>query len=343
MIRTVLVAVDASEHAKAAVDLGAGIASACDADLVLLHVVFGGPTPNDLYGKAEQQLDAAMEAGTWQSEHDHWGREHQIQEFAGSIILDEAKERATARGAQRVKAINDYGSTVERILEHAEILSADMIVMGARGTGALQNLFIGSTSHGVLHNAPCTAIAVHHTGGAQDLAAVKRIVVPVDGSEHADKAVALAGELAGKAGAALSLVHVLMRHAPARELEALVDPKKLSEEARETLSRAHRREPGRPTLSDSLSLPELESALKEIGGIILEDAKRNAQDSGAGEIETKLLDGDAAQAIIGTARQQKADLIAMGTRGLGQIKQLFVGSVSYKVTHSAPCTTMMVR
>lgn len=343
MIRTVLVAVDASDHAKAAVDLGADIAGKYDAELVLLHVVFGGETPDDLYAEAEKKFDAAMQDGSWSSTHQHWVREHQIKEFAGGMILDAAKERAQKIGARRIQTINDYGSTVERIMEHAETLPADMIVMGARGTGELKNLFIGSASYAVLHHAPCTAVAVHHGGGAPELQAVNRIFVPVDGSEHAEKAVALAGEIAGKAGATLILGHVLMRHAQAKTLSNLVNVSQLSEESRTSLNRAQNPQPGYPPVSDTLTLPEFTKALKEIGTLVLERARKKAVENGAQNIETRLLDGEPAKAIVEAAREEKADLIAMGTRGLGQLKRLFVGSVSYKVSHSAPCTTMVVR
>ncbi|MCP4878263.1 MAG: universal stress protein, partial [Gammaproteobacteria bacterium] len=43
------------------------------------------------------------------------------------------------------------------------------------------------------------------------------------------------------------------------------------------------------------------------------------------------------------AKSEQADLITMGSRGLGGAEGLLSGSVSYKVNHSAPCNCLVVR
>jgi nucleotide-binding universal stress UspA family protein len=61
------------------------------------------------------------------------------------------------------------------------------------------------------------------------------------------------------------------------------------------------------------------------------------------EVEEDLLEGPAADAILSAAESRKADLIVMGTRGMGSLKGTVFGSVSTKVSHYAPCTVMVVR
>ena len=59
--------------------------------------------------------------------------------------------------------------------------------------------------------------------------------------------------------------------------------------------------------------------------------------------EEDLLEGPAADAIVSAAEAHRADLIVMGTRGMGAVTGVMFGSVSTKVTHHAPCSVMVVR
>jgi nucleotide-binding universal stress UspA family protein len=63
----------------------------------------------------------------------------------------------------------------------------------------------------------------------------------------------------------------------------------------------------------------------------------------AAKVEEDLLEGPAADAILSAAETRKADLIVLGTRGMGSLKGLVFGSVSTKVSQYAPCTVMVVR
>lgn len=60
------------------------------------------------------------------------------------------------------------------------------------------------------------------------------------------------------------------------------------------------------------------------------------------EIEDDLLEGPAAEAIISAAESREADLIVLGTRGMGPFKGLLLGSVSTKVMQHATCPVMVV-
>ena len=53
--------------------------------------------------------------------------------------------------------------------------------------------------------------------------------------------------------------------------------------------------------------------------------------------------GVPAEAILQAARAEKADLIVMGTRGLGALGSLFLGSQSQRVVAEAPCPVLLVR
>lgn len=74
----------------------------------------------------------------------------------------------------------------------------------------------------------------------------------------------------------------------------------------------------------------LEKALKEIGEIPC-------------EIHTEALEGDSAVNIIGVASTRNSDVIVMGSRGLGRLAGLLLGSTSQKVVAHAPCPVLIVR
>jgi nucleotide-binding universal stress UspA family protein len=59
--------------------------------------------------------------------------------------------------------------------------------------------------------------------------------------------------------------------------------------------------------------------------------------------EERILEGPARQAIAQAAVVEKADLIIMGTRGLGNLEGLVLGSVTHKVLQTADCPVLVVR
>ena len=61
------------------------------------------------------------------------------------------------------------------------------------------------------------------------------------------------------------------------------------------------------------------------------------------EIHTEFIEGSPAEAIIDVAKTRKSDVIVMGSRGLGKLAGLLVGSTSQKVVAHAPCPVLIVR
>ena len=60
-------------------------------------------------------------------------------------------------------------------------------------------------------------------------------------------------------------------------------------------------------------------------------------------LTTKLLEGRPADKIVETAKLESFDLIIIGSRGLGGIKEIFLGSVSDRVADEAPCPVLIVK
>ena len=74
----------------------------------------------------------------------------------------------------------------------------------------------------------------------------------------------------------------------------------------------------------------LNAAVKEVGTVPC-------------EIHTEILEGDPASAILEIANVRKSDAIVMGSRGLGRLAGLLLGSTSQKVVSHAPCPVLIVR
>jgi nucleotide-binding universal stress UspA family protein len=75
---------------------------------------------------------------------------------------------------------------------------------------------------------------------------------------------------------------------------------------------------------------------------LLEEAAEDARTAGV-EAEVFARQGDAADAIIDIAEEQRCDLIVVGNRGMTGAKRFLLGSVPNRVSHHAPCSVLIVR
>ncbi len=137
----------------------------------------------------------------------------------------------------------------------------------------------------------------------------KSIIAALDGSEQSMQALKYARGIAECFGAKLTLVHAY---------------------------------PHTSDLRDSVEYNNLVAKRKRAGHQIMETARKLLAETTV-EVEEDLLEGPAADAILSAAEIRHADLIVLGTRGMGSLKGVVFGSVSTKVSHYASCTVMVVR
>jgi nucleotide-binding universal stress UspA family protein len=76
---------------------------------------------------------------------------------------------------------------------------------------------------------------------------------------------------------------------------------------------------------------------------MLDAAREEATKAGLTEVETFARQGDAADAILDVAEEQRSDLIVVGNRGMTGASRFLLGSVPNKVSHHAPCSVLIVR
>ena len=169
------------------------------------------------------------------------------------------------------------------------------------------------------------------------------ILVPTDGSPHADKAVDFAGDLAAKYGAKIVLLHVLLRgHMPEGLLRA-AQVEHLGEKsgAADNLVNMPQEIMARVEGKKGTQMP-LET-LQFIGKRLLAGAEQSCRDKGVQTVELAIEEGNPTEIILDYAKSRKADVIVMGKRGLTGLKGLLQGSTSTQVNHLAPCTCVTVK
>lgn len=147
---------------------------------------------------------------------------------------------------------------------------------------------------------------------------IKKILAAVDGSEHSLKAVDYAIDIALKYDCEMYLIHVVDRVEIPDEIIKFANVEKIED-------------------------PPEYLVLNEIGNRILKKAEETAKEKGVHEVRTLIQEGDPADKITAFARDNDIDWIFLGSRGLGGVKGLLMGSVSNKVCHLTDSTCITVK
>ena len=147
----------------------------------------------------------------------------------------------------------------------------------------------------------------------------RKIVVAVDGSEHADKALDFACDLSKSKAAELVIAHVQ------KDKGAAVAP--------EELQRYNEVEHVNITEQEILAM-----AAKEV----LHEAQKQARDLGVADSRAVLCEGNPVNALVELAETEKADLLVVGSRGISSLDSLLFGSTSLSLERKAGCTVIVV-
>lgn len=171
----------------------------------------------------------------------------------------------------------------------------------------------------------------------------KTILVATDGSDHAGRAVDVAGDLAAKYGARLVVLHVVMHGRPLEEIRHLAEVEFNLTLPPPPPAPAGLSGTGAAMVDDSKAIQTLYRVIGAVGKRIAEDAAAAAKAKGAADVATLIEDGDVVDRILACAGREKADVIVMGRRGLGGLADLLLGSNSHKVSQLADCTCITVK
>jgi nucleotide-binding universal stress UspA family protein len=138
----------------------------------------------------------------------------------------------------------------------------------------------------------------------------EKLLLAVDGSDHALRAAKLAGDLARQMHS--ERMHIVIAY-----------------------------EPIPPYLGEPNLQAAIDARLQEANAILAR--AKEAVGEFPGQIHTELIENATAEAIIDVATTRNSDLIIMGSRGLGRIAGAVLGSTSQKVVAHAPCPVLIVR
>ena len=216
------------------------------------------------------------------------------------------------------------GYPAEQIIDFASKKNPDLLVLGAKGLRGTIRILLGGVAQQVVEYADCPVLLVR----APHIQA-KRVLLVTDGSDHSQFAVQYISRCPLPEDASLAVIHVL--------------PPEM------TTDMLYRSWPYGidvipPVISSDMdvSLATQSSKEEELGKELLKQTVNTLAELNIKSIPI-LRRGDAATEILDYAQQENIDLIVVGSRGLGQMRNLLLGSVSSKLIHYSECSVLVVK
>jgi len=241
-------------------------------------------------------------------------------------LLDEAKQKTAQALAEQAKplAVARWPVKTDVILDSprhalprvARDLPADLLLLGSHGRGTVGRLLLGSTAQAVLRHAECSIEIVRRCSPGRNLADGMRVMIPTDGSEHAEFALQTVAQRPWPS-------HTEFRIVASPEYPVLIGeypyypPEQLSELAQS--SREH----------------AVNSAA--VGEKLLRDRGLKTSQEVIEPMESP------AHAILAVAGTWHPDLIVMGSHGRRGFDRLILGSVSETIALYATSSVEVVR
>jgi nucleotide-binding universal stress UspA family protein len=293
MNQPILVALDGSALAEQALPLAEALAEATSSPLVLVCASYVASVPG---------LDAADE---------------QVRLIADAErYLRRTATRLRRRGIA-VETSAPYGLPRQVIVREARAQRAWLIAMATHGRGGLGRALYGSVADGVVRQSPVPVLLVRawHAGDSRArLLGAGPILVPLDGSAHAEEALPVARGLAG----ALKTRVVLVRAIP--PLDPALTP---------------------DGMAVALFTQDRADAEREARGY-LERVAATLADAGTG-VETTARYGDPAEIIAAVAEEHGAALTILATHGRTGLDRLLIGSVAERFVRHGTTPVLLVR
>lgn len=302
---TILVPLDGSTLAECAVPIALGLLPAEGARLILMRV--------PVYAETRAPVGAEYNM-LWPESRSESSTARQVYEDTRTY-LDHIAARYKRDGLS-VEARVEDGDRAGAIIDLAVTTRADLIVMTTHGRSGLSKWIIGSITERVLQDAPCPVMAVRANANCRPTQPVqgfpKRILVPLDGSELAEPALAPAMAIAQRLGSDLLLFRVA----------------KANNEGADDDNDADSAAPAPDDYLDHVAA----GCLKE--GITATTVTIAPTGSGAAGVAAAILDHAIGEGI---------ELIAMSTHGRSGLRRWVYGSVTEKVLHNADIAVLIVR
>jgi len=236
--------------------------------------------------------------------------------------------RATGYEGGLVRDVISPGNAARSIVRYLAEVEADLIVMSTHGRGPLQRAWLGSTADGVIRRSPCPVLLVRPPDAVTEIEpedrppidlsarpeAFARVVVPLDGSEAAERAFDALPPLLAE-GAKVHLLRIVPPFVAG----------------------------GSPYLPHAVREAQDHEMVKRASAEYLERFRGRVEASGYVAEPEVVTAGQPAVAILRASEETGAALIAMSTSGRGGAARLLLGSVADKVVRGAPCPVLLSR
>lgn len=299
-LRRILIPLDGSFFAEQALAYALAIANA-QTELVLLEVIPPAEPVRGLFGNVLISADEIQQA------------------YDEGIERGLHKTRAVWLGDRpNVRLETTTGDAAEEILSVAAKERVDLIVMASHGRGAIGRWVIGSVADRVARTSPIPVMVIRPREEIPTEAlapAIRRLIVPLDGSDLATQALPFVKQLAGSLRVPVLLIHVT---------DVVHD-----------LNRAMTYGmPFRQEVYDEI----IDNAREEARNLLRDPAER-LRGAGLEAIEL-VLDGQAAGAIASTT--EPTDVIVMTSHGRGGVRRWLLGSVAEKLVREGPVPVILV-
>lgn len=248
----------------------------------------------------------------------------QATRYSAMDIVLEQTQKSFQKKRIPVKIELKAGNPAETINANADMISPDLIVLGAKGLRATLGILLGGVAQQVIEYArwPVLVVRAPYNG-------LSRVLLVIDGSEHSQSAEDYLARFSLPEGVDVRVMHVL----PPEPMPDLVG----------------RSWPVGAEMVMPVPSPEMEEAARQqtdaeqrAGEDLLAQSEANLRDAGI-EVESVLVRGDAATEIINYIKEKKIDLVVVGSRGLSQVRGWLLGSVSRKLIHYAGCSVLIVK
>jgi len=303
MIRSILVPLDGSDFAEHALPIAADLARKAGAVLHLAHV------HNPVIAEAWMGVTIPDHADL------HVRQDEQV-------YLADVVRRLTEKAPLTVETALLDGDVGVALKDYAQRNSIDLVVMGTHARGAFARFWLGSVADDLVAEITQPILLIRPGEGKAGMAreaALKSIVVPLDGSAEAEAAVWPAAEMAKLFGASLSLVHVNLPPILPSYLPDGVSVTGIGLEEVEARARSER-----------------EEAQRYLNGVAATLAVRGVQARTDVVVEERVSAG-----ILAEAGARQAGLIAMETHARRGLARLFLGSVADEVVRGGDVPVLL--
>ena len=237
------------------------------------------------------------------------GERHEAESY-----LRRLQARLTSATGNDVEAEVVASEPAAGILAAAERQQPDLIAMTTHGRSGVARWILGSVAAKVLHasHTPLLLVRPPADGKQSNTSTLKRLLVPLDGSDLSTSVLPFAGDLAKRLGASLVLFH------------AVYEPVMTY--------------PGAEAVFDTPVLEEMEAGAREY----LKPAAGDLTEQGV-KVDVVAAIGNATDGIVWAAERQDADLIVMSTHGRSGLGRMVLGSVADGVVRRTSLPVIVVR